>query len=126
MLIRGNSWADAGVSVPAAYGPGAVGRAVGGDDRFGRHSARHGTGVSCRVRQETLRPREPILKKASQRVDSVNHTLEDQLDLEQYGGRTVEGVAVRFIRRMLALAAAIWHNFQTGQAVSRSLTAYDH
>lgn len=25
-----------------------------------------------------------------------------------------------------ALGAAIWHNFQTGQAVSRSLTTYDH
>ena len=31
-----------------------------------------------------------------------------------------------FAKRVLALAAAIWHNFQTGQAVSRSLTAYDH
>jgi hypothetical protein len=26
---------------------------------------------------------------------------------------------------VLALAAAIWHNFRTGQVVSRSLTAYD-
>jgi hypothetical protein len=33
---------------------------------------------------------------------------------------------VRVAQRVLALAAAIWHNFRTGQAVSRSLTAYDH
>ncbi|MEU3096675.1 IS982 family transposase, partial [Streptomyces sp. NPDC006967] len=44
----------------------------------------------------------------------------------QHGGRTVEGVAVRVAQRVLALAAAIWHNFQTDQAISRSLTAYDH
>jgi N-methylhydantoinase B len=45
---------------------------------------------------------------------------------QQHGGRTMEGVAVRVAQRVLALAAAIWHNFQTGQPVSRSLTAYDH
>ncbi|MFD5347292.1 hypothetical protein ACFWJY_26890 [Streptomyces anulatus] len=61
-----------------------------------------------------------------QLVDSVDHTLQDQLAPEQHGGRTVEGVAVRLARRVLALAAAIWHNFQTGQAVSRSLNTYDH
>ncbi|MFG2613897.1 hypothetical protein ACGFUS_27345 [Streptomyces anulatus] len=100
---------------------------MGGDDRVGRHPAQPGPARGFRAGcAGALRPREPILKKASQPVDSVNHTLEDQLDLEQHGGRTVEGVAVRFIRRMLALAAAIWHNFQAGQAVSRSLTAYDH
>ncbi|MFG2636165.1 IS982 family transposase, partial [Streptomyces sp. NPDC048362] len=36
------------------------------------------------------------------------------------------GVSVRVAQRVLALTAAIWHNFHTGQAVSRSLTAYDH
>jgi hypothetical protein len=28
--------------------------------------------------------------------------------------------------RLLALAAAIWHNWQTGAPVKRSLLAYDH
>jgi len=46
--------------------------------------------------------------------------------LEQHGGRTCEGVAVRVAQRVLTMAAAIWHNFQTGQPISRSLTAYDH
>jgi hypothetical protein len=33
---------------------------------------------------------------------------------------------VRVAQRVLALAAAIWHNFRTSQAASRSLTAYEH
>ena len=77
-------------------------------------------------KKEVPRPGEPMLKKVRQLVESVNDTLKGQLDLEQHGGRTVEGVGVRVAQRVLALSAAIWHNFQTGQAVSRSLTAYDH
>ena len=77
-------------------------------------------------KKEVLRPGEPMLKKVRQLVESVNDTFKGQLDLEQHGGRTVEGVGVRVAQRVLALTAAIWHNFHTGQAVSRSLTAYDH
>ena len=67
-----------------------------------------------------------VLKKIRQLIESVNDTLKGQLDLEQHGGRTTEGVAVRVAQRILAMAAAIWHNFHTGQSVSRSLIAYDH
>lgn len=77
-------------------------------------------------KKEVLRPGEPMLKKVRQLIESVNDTFKGQLDLEQHGGRTVEGVSVRVAQRVLALTAAIWHNFRTGQAVSRSLTAYDH
>ncbi|MBV6702769.1 IS982 family transposase [Kitasatospora aureofaciens] len=77
-------------------------------------------------KREVMWAGEPMLKKVRQLIESVNDTLKGQLDLEQHGGRTVEGVAVRVAQRMLALATAIWHNFQTGQAVSRSLTAFDH
>ena len=77
-------------------------------------------------KREVMRAGEPMLKKVRQLIESVNDTLKGQLDLEQHGGRTAEGVAVRVAQRMLALATAIWHNFQTGQAVSRSLTAFDH
>jgi hypothetical protein len=77
-------------------------------------------------KKEVLRPGEPMLRKVRQLIESVNDTFKGQLDLEQHGGRTIEGVAVRVAQRVLALAAVIWHNFQTGQAVSRSLTAYDH
>ncbi|GGU02483.1 hypothetical protein GCM10010272_54690 [Streptomyces lateritius] len=41
-------------------------------------------------------------------------------------GRTFEGVAVRVAQRILAMAAAIWHNHKTRQPVTRSLIAYDH
>jgi hypothetical protein len=77
-------------------------------------------------KNEVMRAGEPMLKKVRQLIESINDTLKGQLDLEQHGARTHEGVAVRVAQRILALAAAIWHNFQTGQAVSRSLTAYDH
>lgn len=75
---------------------------------------------------EVLRAGEPMLKKVRQLIESVNDTLKGQLDLEQHGGRTTEGVTVRVAQRVLALAAAIWHNFQTGQPTTRSLITFDH
>ncbi|MFG2881711.1 hypothetical protein ACGFYV_05200 [Streptomyces sp. NPDC048297] len=36
-----------------------------------------------------------------------------RLYLEQHGGRTFEGVAVRVAQRVLAPVAAIWHNRKT-------------
>jgi len=61
-----------------------------------------------------------------QTVESIFDTLKGQLDLERHGGHTPTGVLVRVLQRMLALTAAIWHNDYTGQAVKRSLLAYDH
>jgi hypothetical protein len=37
-----------------------------------------------------------------------------QLDLEQHGGRTITGVAARIPQRILALTAAIWHDWHIG------------
>ena len=68
----------------------------------------------------------PYFKPLRQVIESVNDTLKGQLDLEQHGGRTVDGVTVRILQRILALTAAIWHNDTTGQPVMRSLVAYDH
>jgi hypothetical protein len=59
-------------------------------------------------------------------IESVNDTVKGQLDLERHGGRTVPGVFTRVAQRLLALAACIWHNWQTGAADLRSLIAYDH
>ncbi|MFF3129001.1 hypothetical protein ACFVRD_43815 [Streptomyces sp. NPDC057908] len=67
-----------------------------------------------------------LLKSVRQLLESVNDTLKGQLDLEQHGGRTFEGVAVRVAQRILAMAAAIWHNHKTGRPLIRSLIAYDH
>ncbi|MDH6710483.1 hypothetical protein P3T27_007233 [Kitasatospora sp. MAA19] len=77
-------------------------------------------------KREGRRSGEPLLKKVRQLIESVNDTLKGQLDLEQHGGRTFEGVAVRVAQRILALATGIWHNNRIGAPVTRSLIAYDH
>lgn len=77
-------------------------------------------------KKEKVRYGEPMLKKVRQLIESVNDTLKGQLDLEQHGGRTFAGVAVRIAQRLLAMSAAIWHNNKTGAPVTRSLIAYDH
>jgi hypothetical protein len=75
---------------------------------------------------ERARAGESLLKPVRQLIESVNDTLKGQLDLEQHGGRTFEGVATRVAQRILAMTAAIWHNNNTGQPITRSLIAYDH
>jgi hypothetical protein len=75
---------------------------------------------------EAKRAGQQLLKPLRQVVESVNWTLKGQLDLEQHGGRTPEGILVRVLARILALTAAIWHNDKTSQDVKRSLVAYDH
>ena len=49
-----------------------------------------------------------------------------QLGLERHGGRVPAGLWARIVQRLLALNAAIWHNWQIGAPVKRSLIAYDH
>ncbi|MEU1626462.1 IS982 family transposase [Streptomyces sp. NPDC020096] len=77
-------------------------------------------------KREKKRKGESLLKPVRQLIESVNDTLKGQLDLEQHGGRTFEGVAVRVAQRILALAAAIWRNHKTGAPITRSLVAFDH
>lgn len=50
----------------------------------------------------------------------------DQTQVERHGGRTGTGVLVRVLQCILALTAAIWHSWTTGQPTLRSLIAYDH
>jgi len=59
-------------------------------------------------------------------IESVYDSLKGQLGLERHGGRISHGVFTRIAQRLLALAAAIWHNWATGAPDKRSLTAYDH
>lgn len=77
-------------------------------------------------KREKRRKGESLLKSVRQLIESVNDTLKGQLDLEQHGGRTFEGVAARVAQRILAMAAAVWHNHKAGAPVLRSLTAFDH
>jgi hypothetical protein len=61
-----------------------------------------------------------------QRVEAIIWTLKNQLGLERHGGRVPAGLWARVVQRLLALNAAIWHNWQIGAPVKRSLIAYDH
>ena len=67
-----------------------------------------------------------LLKPLRQVIESVNWTLKGQLDLERHGGRTPEGLYTRIAQRLLAMAAAIWHNWTTGTPVKRCLISYDN
>jgi hypothetical protein len=75
---------------------------------------------------ERPRPGDRFFRPLRQTIESIFDTAKGQLDLEAHGGHTITGVAVRVYQRLLALAAAIWHNHHTGQPVTRSLLAYDH
>lgn len=77
-------------------------------------------------KNERPRPGARLLKPLRQVIESINDTLKGQLDLEAHGAKTIAGVTVRVIQRLLALTGAIWHNHNTGQPVLRSLTTYDH
>ena len=71
-------------------------------------------------------PRFGKLGGIRQWVESVFDTLKGQLTLEEHGGRTVAGVYSRVAARLLAPAAAIWHNWLIDAPAKRSLIAYDH
>jgi DDE family transposase len=61
-----------------------------------------------------------------QRIEAIIWTLKNQLGLERHGGRVPAGLWARILQRLLALNAAIWHNWAIGAPVKRSLLAYDH
>ena len=66
------------------------------------------------------------LGRFRQWIESSFNTLKDQLGLERHRGRTLAGVYVRVAQRLLALAAAIWWNWEIAAPDKRSLVAYDH
>jgi hypothetical protein len=95
--------------------------------RFEAELADAGLTLLRRSRQgEPERPGAAFFKPLRQTIESIFDTLKGQLDLELHGGHTPAGVLIRVLQRLLALTAAIWHNDHTGQAVRRSLLAYDH
>jgi hypothetical protein len=61
-----------------------------------------------------------------QRIEAIIWTLKHQLGLDRPGGRVPAGLWARVVRRLLALNAAIWFNWQLGAPIKRSLIAYDH
>jgi hypothetical protein len=77
------------------------------------------------ARKDENLPR-PFPNWLRQRVEAVIWTLKNQLGLERHGGRVRAGLWARVIQRLLALNAVIWHNWNIGAPVKRSLIAYDH
>jgi hypothetical protein len=61
-----------------------------------------------------------------QRIESVNQSLKHPLGIEQPGAHRPDGLFTRIVQRLLALNAAIWHNWQTGANQKRSLISYGH
>ena len=82
-------------------------------------------GTLLRPDRKDEQPRFGTLAGIRQWIESTFDTLKDQLSLERHGGRTLTGLVSRIARRLLALTAAILHNWQTGNP-GRHLTAYDH
>jgi hypothetical protein len=61
-----------------------------------------------------------------QRVEAIIWTLKHQLGLEHHGGRVPAGLWARVVQRLLALNAAICHNWTISAPVKRSMIAYGH
>ena len=91
---------------------------------FEQHVAALG-GTFLRPDRKDEPPRFGNLGGIRQWIESTFDTLKDQLSLERHGGRTLTGLVSRIARRLLALTAAILHNWHTGNP-GRNLTAYDH
>lgn len=62
-----------------------------------------------------------LLKTVRQLIESVR----GQLDLEQHGGRTIEGIGVRVAERILAMTCAIGHT-ATHNKVNDRLRSLSH
>ncbi|MCA1681007.1 MAG: IS982 family transposase [Actinobacteria bacterium] len=58
-------------------------------------------------------------------VESIIDTIKGQLSLERHGAHTMPGLITRIAQRVPALAAALWHNWNT-HTPGRHHTAYDH
>ena len=71
-------------------------------------------------------PRHGSIGWIRQWIESTGGTLKGQLSLEEHGARTDLGVYTRTAQRLLAMAAAIWHNWAISAPVKRCLTSYDN
>jgi Transposase DDE domain len=70
-------------------------------------------------------PRFGGLGGVRQWIESIIDSIKGQLSLERHGAHTMPGLICRVAQRLLALAAGLWHNWNTGDP-GRHLTAYDH
>lgn len=74
-------------------------------------------------RRQTRRPTQPgrkSLLRMRQWIEAIIDTLKGQLSLEQHGARQRHGIYARVGQRLLAMAACIWRNTNTGTPSKRS------
>jgi hypothetical protein len=81
--------------------------------------------IFMRPDRKDEQPRFGNLGSIRQWVESIIDTIKGQLSLEQHGAHTMPGLQTRIAQRLLALAAGLWHNWNTEQP-GRHLIAYDH
>lgn len=81
--------------------------------------------IFLRPDRKDEQPRFGRLGGVRQWVESVIDSIKGQLSLERHGAHTMPGLITRIAQRLLALAAALWHNWNIDQP-GRHLTAYDH
>lgn len=82
-------------------------------------------GAFMRPDRRDEKPRFGNLGGVRQWIEAIFDQLKDQLSLERHGAHGIDGLCTRIAQRLLALAACVWHNWQTGTP-GRSLIAYDH
>ena len=81
--------------------------------------------IFLRPDRKDEKPRFGPLGGTRQWIESIIDTIKGQLSLERHGAHTMPGLLTRIAQRLLALAASLWHNWNTGQP-GRHLIAYDH
>ena len=81
--------------------------------------------IFLRPDRKDEKPRFGPLGGTRQWIESIIDTIKGQLSLERHGAHTMPGLFTRIAQRLLALAASLWHNWNTGQP-GRHLIAYDH
>ena len=74
--------------------------------------------------RQNEQPRIGKLGSVRQWIESIIDTIKGQLSLEDHGPHTMPGLITRIAQHLLALAASLRHNWNTGHP-GRHLTAYD-
>jgi Transposase DDE domain len=81
--------------------------------------------IFLRPDRQHEQPRFGALGGIRQWIESIIDSIKGQLSLERHGAHTMSGLITRIAQRLLALAASLWHNWNTGNP-GRHLIAYDH
>lgn len=73
-------------------------------------------GAFLRPDRRDQEPRFGPLASVRPWIEAIIDQLKDQLSLERHGAHTLPGLCARVAQRLLALGAAVWHNWQLFEA----------